>query len=506
MQPNRADVDHTALSEAVMYALLDPVWARKSIFRVDTDPWQDELLQAFQDLWRLEVGLPTVVNHEGLNRFSVRSGHGPGKTFWLALLMHYIGFTRRCQVPCTAPKEKQIATRLWPRFRQILAGSIAEYRGLVDVQASKIMWCNNPDWMATPETASQPENLQGYHPNGPDDWLVVIVDEGSGVANENFRVLEGALATPHTALAMIGNPTQNTGEFYESHNRPGVSRFYFRRHVLPHESRFVKKEYIDQLVSRFGRESPVTKVRGFGEFAELAADALIALAWIAKAREREFQTDGSLPRKRITVDVADGGGDFTTITRGMHYDSIIHLIKQTKHSFPPAESPIEAGQAAERVWNEWGCDAKNGDDIVVDSIGVGAGTAGYLMKQGLPVVRYMGGEESDDTKLWRNRRTQSYLVLRNMFRDGMIVMEEDFVENEDDWLEVEAQLCSIKRKPGSERVEEIMTKKEMGMQGIKSPDRGDGIAMQMATQVPMWASGPSNMTILSADMESASHE
>lgn len=503
---------NSALVEAVAAALVDPIWARKYIFRVDADPWQDELLQAFADLWRLEVGLPTVVNHAGLNRFSVRSGHGPGKTFWLALLMHYAGLTRKVQMPCTAPKEKQVTTRLWPRFRQILNASIKEYRELVTVHEGKIIWCGDPDWMATPETATQPENLQGYHPNGPDDWLLVLVDEGSGIADTNFRVLEGTLSSPHTALAMISNPTQNTGEFYESHNRPGVSRFYYRRHVKPEDAhvtsaqrRAAQDKYIDELVTRFGRESPVTKVRGFGEFAELGADTLIALGWIATAREKEFVTDGSHPRRRISVDVADGGEDFTTITYGEHYDSFTRLVKQTKHSFPPARSPIEAGEAAEAVWLARGCDAKRGDDIVVDSIGVGAGTAGYLMKKGYPVVRYMGGESSDDTQLWRNRRTQSYLVLRNNYRDGQIIMEEDFVDTEEDWLEVEAQLCSIKRKPGSERVEEIMTKKEMGALGIKSPDRGDGIAMQMATQTPTWTGERGSVGVISADMDSASH-
>lgn len=490
---NQSQQAESPIIQAVAAALIDPIWWRQYILRAnDNDPWQDEILQAFADIWRKDVGLPTVVNHEGLNRFSVRSGHGPGKTVTAAELMHYCGFVHRSQIICTAPKEKQLKTRLWPRFRMLKLKAIKEYQSLMEVTETKVVWCNNADWMATCETAAQPENLQGYHPNGPDDWVLIIVDEASGVNNEMFRVLEGALSTPHTALFMIGNPTQNTGEFYESHNRPNVRRLYYTRHVKPEESRYVTQQYINELIDRFGRESPVTKVRGFGEFAELSADTLIALGWIASAREREFTTDGSFPRRRISIDVADGGEDFTTITEGEHYDSMVRLVKQQKYSFPSAESPIEAGMAAERIWLTNGYDAKNGDDFVVDAIGVGAGTAGYLLKKGYPVVLYKGGETSDDPAMWRNRRTQSYLVLRNFYRDGLITMEESFVDTEEEWLEVEAQLCSIKRKVGSERLEDIVTKKEMGALGIKSPDRADGIAMQLATSVPTYASDGAN--------------
>src|SRR3954464_1264514 len=114
------------IQEAIKHARKEPVWFRKHVLNLNNDPWEDEILEAFADLWRLEVGIKTKVNHDGLNRFSVRSGTGPGKTFVAAELMHYCAFTRECQIPCTATKEKQVLTRLWPRFRQIYNGAIPE--------------------------------------------------------------------------------------------------------------------------------------------------------------------------------------------------------------------------------------------------------------------------------------------------------------------------------------------------------------------------------------------
>ena len=45
-------------------------------------------------------------------------------------------------------------------------------------------------------------------------------------------------------------------------------------------------------------------------------------------------------------------------------------------------------------------------------------------------------------------------------------------------------MCSIKTKDGSERVETLMTKKEMKAAGIKSPDKAESLVMQYATQTP----------------------
>jgi hypothetical protein len=122
---------------------------------------------------------------------------------------------------------------------------------------------------------------------------------------------------------------------------------------------------------------------------------------------------------------------------------------------------------------------------VVDSLGVGTGCAGELYDRGYRVVRYKGGESSDNDKKWRNRRTQSYLVARDAFRDRLISFADDAV---DDPVELEAQLCSVRRKVvGDDKLEDLVTREEMRREGIKSPDRADSIVMQFATQAPVYS-------------------
>jgi hypothetical protein len=116
----------------------------------------------------------------------------------------------------------------------------------------------------------------------------------------------------------------------------------------------------------------------------------------------------------------------------------------------------------------------------------------------------MGGARSDDPNEWRNRRVQSYMVLRDNYRDGKIVVADDFVD-EDEWDDHDAQLCSIKRKPGMEKVEDLLTKKEMVDQNIKSPDRADSEAMQFATQAPILVPGVP-MILMGKQLETASYD
>ena len=479
-----------AITDAVLTAQLEPLWFTREVLRnVDTagaplnDPWQDELLEAFQDLWRAEQGLPTRVNHELKRRFTIRSGHGPGKTILLAQIAHYAGFTRRTQIICIAPKEKQILTRLFPRFRSLYISAIAEYQRLISIDATKITWCQDPNWVMMPEVARDPTALAGYHPNGPDDWLIIIVDEASGVREDFWPVILGMLSRPHTALFMIGNPTSTRNEFYRSHTDSKAAALYYRRHVRLEESRYQDKKWAEELRGTYGADSPVYKVRVLGEFSPDSENQLVALAWLDSAREREIVVDGSVPRLRVSIDVADGGANETVITVSRIYDTQVRFMKQHRFSFAAAESPIEAAQAAVRIFTEWGGD-KQQDSFVVDALGVGAGTAGYLIKQEYPVIAYRGGEQADDPLQWRNRRVQSYIVMRNGLRDGWISFDEEFAATPHDWDAFCAQLCAIQLRHGAGKVDDIETKADMLKRGVVSPDMADSAVIALSTQVP----------------------
>ena len=468
--------------DAIRTAKAAPRRFFSTVLGVDLDLWQEELIEAVLDIERFKKGEPTRYNHGGKNKITVRAMHGPGKTYGVAGLMHLFNFIYPGRIVATAPKEKQLITRLWPAFRKIRATSVPFYQSLMEVDTTKITWAGNPDWVALAETASQPENLAGYH----DDYMLFIVEEASGVNEALFPVIEGALSTGKIiAFVMISNPTKNTGTFYDSHNRDRVSRHYYKLHVSLDKTTRVERSWVQEMEDKYGKDSPVVQVRCYGNFADTDENQLIALSWIDAARAEDYTEDGSLPRLRVTVDVADGGEDESVVTVAKIYDSFTAILKKYRYSFPASESPILAGEAAMRIAHDWGYSITNGDDIVVDSLGVGAGTAGTIINTGeFNVIQYKGGAASDDGQKWRNRRTQSYIGLRDAYRDGKLVILEDVWDNDADWEDYIAQICSIKSKPGAERVEDLMTKAEMKRLNIKSPDMVDGDAMIFATQQP----------------------
>jgi hypothetical protein len=477
----------------------EPTLAEDAERSWELDIFQREILDACLDPWRKKHGKPTRINHAGKPYITIRAGHGPGKTHLLGLIAWTIGTAFPARIIATAPKLAQLRTRLWGSLRKIHNRAEKFWRETHTIHDSAVYWHGVDDkgrliedrnWCILAETATQPENLAGHH----ERFLVVLVDESTGVPENLWPVIFGALSTGEfVLLVMVSNPTKITGTFAASHLQKREEPNYFRYHINLANARRISRSWVAAMERKYGADSPIVAVRCHGEFPTSDPNQLIALEWIDKALNREFLHDGSQPRLRVSVDVADGGENESVITVASLHQSKRRIRKQLAYNFPTAESPIRCADEAEKLFLHYG-GRKLEDDFVVDAIGVGSGCAGELMRRGYRVVVYKGGSESDDPKQWRNRRVQSYMVLRNEFRDDFICFDEDFLSPidgsggeqltaMDDFM---AQLCSIRTKndANGDRVEDLLTKKEMVDQGIISPDRADSLAMQCATQTP----------------------
>lgn len=516
--------DANFILQAKARARRDPVWFAKHILRLkqlpgeptlqtnpdlswELDDWTIELMEAVADVIRKKEGSPTKYNHDGLNQISIRAMHGPGKTFGMALLMHWFGFCFYGKNPCTAPKLAQLKRRLWPEFRKIRRRAIQGYSSLQDVQSETVHWIGkdgkfDPDHWSFMETANSPENLAGLH----DRYMLILVDEATGVKEDLWPVIEGAISTGQfVILVIISNPTKLQGTFAASHLKPLVAKHWYRMHISLDKTARVSKSWVKRMEDKYGRDSPTVKIRCYGEFSEEDDNQLISMQWLETAQTTTFETDGSLPIRRLSVDVADGGGNFSVITDASHYQTKIHFHQQKLYNFPSGQSVSMLAEEVERVWNANGMSGINGDEIIVDSLGVGAGVCSILIDRGLPVIRYIGGSASDNKKLYRNRRVQSYLVMRDNFRSGALVFDDEFVDL-DEWDDVYGQLCSIRIKPGTEQHEDLLTKEQMKAQGIISPDRADSAAMQFATQAPIMSAGDIADFLVGQQMETASYD
>lgn len=474
------------LVRLVKHCMVEPDFFCNEILQAPNDPWQSELMNAIADLDRARLGMPTKFNHDLRQRFSVSACQGPGKTHTAAKLIHWYNFTRVGRIPVTAPKQRQVVTRVWPEVRKLAAGAKPGYSSLLRIEQTKIVWLDNLEHCALVESASQPENLQGLH----DRYLFFLVEEASGVSENMFPVIEGALTTPDAIMLMIGNPTRNEGEFYRSRTDPETMRLYYAMRISYRDSPRISRKWVEDMRRKHGEESPVFKVRCLGEDAGQDENQLVSLAWIdnAKDSDPEEWEDGTFPELRICVDVSDGGIDETVISVVERRQCGEALLAVTRHSWEPSVAVIEAADAADAVADHWA--QTFGEHLasivyVVDAIGVGAGTAGTLIRRGRQVIQYRGGStDGVDTKKYRNRRTQSYLSWRDALREGTFYIARGAFGSDEDWLEFQRQAITIRARPGVERVEELETKDSMKKRGIKSPDIPDSIVMAYADRAP----------------------
>jgi hypothetical protein len=401
------------------------------------------------------------------------------------LILWAMSTCRECRGVVTANTDNQLRTKTWPEL--VKWHGMLINRHWFNVTATRICHKAFPDtWRidAVPWSENNTEAFAGLHNEGKRIFLGM--DEASGIADPVWETSEGALTDAGTEIIWIamGNPTRATGRFRECWTKHREA--WTVRSIDASQVEGTNRALHERWARIYGENSQFYKIRVKGEFAEADVNQLISLAWVAEARMRGIntQSDGSLPKLRITADVSDGGEDDTVITVARHYQSFIHVLKQVKVNVSPSLAPIQTAEAVQRMWEAYRGDRNNGDDIVIDSLGVGAGTAGHLMKAQLPVIAYKGGEQAANPKQFRNKRVQSYIALRNALRDGTIALDQNMVADEKAWEEFCEQAASIRSKPGTEKLEDLITKEEMRRDGIKSPDTTDSLVMQFANKTP----------------------
>jgi hypothetical protein len=407
--------------------------------------------------------------------------------------MHWWNFFQEGRIICTAPKEKQLKTRLWPQFVALKQNAVLGYSWIVQTDSLKAMWGVNKNHFAVGETANEPETIAGYH----HDFLLFICEEASGIEERLFPAIEGATSTGIiNVMLLIGNPTRNSGTFYASHNKPIVARDYFRYHVSLDKTTRVSRKWVELMGRKYGKNSPVVKIRCYGDFADSDPMQLLSMEWIERARAADkvkAVVEGSLPEWRISIDVSDGGEDMTVIILSRVYETIRLMVRCKSFSFDKVMASSDTLNSMEqmiasenRLINGSELLRIKKDDLVVivDSLGVGAGVRDEALRRGYNVVPFKGGEKSSDTDQWRNNRVECYWKLHNAFMYETIIYNDDFLLDDMEWAEYEAHLMMI-RKVHGDKIEDVETKRRLVDREGVSPDFADATMMLYTSDEPL---------------------
>jgi len=440
-------IDKVMVQGMIQY-IRRPVLFVRQVLNAEPDDWQVDTLQDLAD-------------HP---RVAVRSGHGVGKTALEAWALLWFMFTRPFpKVPCTAPTRQQLYDILWAEAAKWMERALV-LKPYFEWQKTRIVQRQHPErWFAVARTANKPENLAGFH----EDHLLFIVDEGSGVADSIFETIEGALTTADAKLLICGNPTKNSGEFYDAFFK---NRSLYRvRKVACSDSPRVSPEYRKRLVQKYGENSDIVRVRADGEFPKAEPDTFIPLELVEAATMREVELEGPL---EIGVDVARFGDDETVLAARVGMKHVRLDVYQGQ------DTMVTTGRAvamAKELMQEYG---KPKCVVKIDDDGVGGAVTDRLREvvreEGLriEVIDCHNGGVPEDKEHYEDWGSESWAHLRDLLQKG----EVELINDED----LVGQLSTRKYTLTSRGKIKLESKKDMKKRGLRSPDRADAVVLAFA--------------------------
>jgi hypothetical protein len=408
------------------------------------EPWQAEALDALGD-------------HP---RIAIRSGHGIGKSAFLAWLIIWFGVTRLSgKIPTTAPTSHQLQdiiiaeVRKWvDRMRARGWGFLAKN---ITLTQEAIRFPTGTFAALRTATKDKPEALQGFHA----DDLLFVLDEASGIDDIIFEVAGGALSTKGAMVVMTANPTRSSGYFYNAfHNQRS---HWHCMHVPCTASSQVSSEYVQQVREQYGEESNVYRVRVLGEFPLEEDDVLVPLHLVEAAIDRDVERTPHLPVWGL--DVARFGSDDTALAKrsGNHLLEPIKVWRQK-----------DLMQIAGLVSHEYREADEKPAEILVDVIGLGAGVLDRLRELGVPSRGVNVAESPSTDGIHLRLRDELYWRSREWFlsRDCRIPDDSRLI----------GELTGIKYKYTSAGKLQVESKDEMRKRGMKSPDVADAFCLTFA--------------------------
>lgn len=422
-----------------------------------SDVWPDITLEK----WQIEACALVAKNP----RCAFRSGHGVGKTAWLAMIMIWWLSTRSpAKVGCTAPSSSQMFDALWSELGKWHQRMPAGLRDRLEWKTERMEVKDlYKESFAVAKTARRetPDALAGLHSEN----MLYLIDEAAGVDDIIFETARGAMSTLGAKTIMTGNPTRRSGYFFDAFHK---NRAHWKTmRVSCMESSRTNVAEIQQWKEEYGEDSNFFRVRALGEFPTAEDDVIIPMYLVEDAVTRDV---GQIDSEEIWgLDVSRGSGDFCALAKRRG-----NIMPEPVKVWRSDDAMVTVG----KVVAEYQSMQTKPALICVDAVGLGAPVADRLAEQGLPVQCINVSESHSSNDRMLRVRDEMWERTRAWFfaRDCKIAKDEAFV----------GEISLIKWHPTSNGKMKVMTKAEMKLappRGIgKSPDRSEAFCFTfMAT-------------------------
>jgi hypothetical protein len=426
-------------------------------FRYHDDPvaFVKEVLKAKPLAWQ-EDFLRKIAN--GSRRISVRAGHGVGKSTacsW-ALIWHML--TRFPQkAVCTAPTSSQLFDALFAELKRWVNELPKFLKDLLDVTSDRVVLSSAAEASfisARTSTAEKPEALAGVH----SEHVLLIADEASAIPEKIFESAAGSMSGENACTVLISNPTRNTGLFFQTHHR--LASEWDVMHVSCLDNPLVAKDFVKQIADTYGETSNAFRVRVLGEFALHEDDVLISAELVDAAMARDIMPDPGAPLV-FGLDVARYGNDRSVLCK--RRGNVVLEFKTW--------SALDLMQLTGAVVNE--CKIDKPEEIVVDSIGLGAGVADRMRELGFNVRDVNVSEVAAMNDGAHRLRDELWLATRDWLRARACKLP----LNDD----LRGELVGPRYTFTSNGKIIIESKDSMKKRGMRSPDIADALCLTFAS-------------------------
>jgi hypothetical protein len=256
--------------------------------------------------------------------------------------------------------------------------------------------------------------MQGFH----NDYVLIVFDEADGIEPAIWKSVDGLLTSENAKFVAIGNPMRPTGEFadcFSSKNYRHVTisvkdtpNFIEGREVIPGIS---GRKYEEDMRIKWGENSDMYRSRVLGQIPTMATDSIVSVTWYESAEGRVIADTSTQIKLFLTVDVADGGSDDTT-------------VKCWRNKTMTREERFPGKRADEVYADVWRiCKEHGGNTIVYDNDGCGRVLGGLLrgvVSEGIDIIAFDGSAEPNDDTDFLNRRAEGHFAMFQDFKNNTI--------------------------------------------------------------------------------------
>lgn len=435
--------------DRTQWAPWEPGTPRPAVSPVGPERWQGDLLDDV-----------ATAKKEGKRRFTIKSGHGTGKSTSQAwLILWFVLFHRDLKVPVTANSQDQLRDVLWSEIAKWHRELPPFLRDMIEVSAERVFVKADPEGaFAVARTArpERPEALQGFHA----DTLAFFIEEASGIEDIIFETAGGALSSENSWVFMFANPTRTSGYFHRSHHG---NRSNWRCYTIPcSASSRVSESYPLDMAHEYGEGSNVFRIRVLGEFPLSEDNSVVSLGMIEASIGREVSPSGDA--EVWGLDVARFGDDTTALAKRCG-NILLEPVKEWKK--------LDLMQVCGLVVSEFRLAKRRPSSINVDVIGLGAGVVDRLRELGLPVRGINVGESpATDAHRYMRQRDELWFKAKDWFdtRAVCIPRDETLIE----------ELIGPTYKIESTGKLKVESKDDMKKRGVKSPNKADAFCLTFA--------------------------